>query len=72
VTAHDGSGDQRGAYVVGQPLEAAGDDVGDALRRVLLGEQGGEVALLAGEPCVLQQEERVAVGAGPKCIGLDT
>ena len=52
--------------VAGQLLQAPGEHLLHAGRRVLLGDQPAEVAVLAGQPGVLHEVERVAVGALPQ------
>ena len=61
---------QHGPALLGQPLEPAGQHVGDGGRRVGLGHQPGQVAAVVGEAGVLDQEERVAVGARGQQPGL--
>ena len=41
-------------------------------RRVRLGQQPAEVTALAGQPRVLDEEERVAVGPLQQCVGFGT
>ncbi len=61
---------QRRDGVAGQLLQAPGEHLLHAGGRVLLGDQPGEVAALAGQPGVLHEVERVAVGALPQRGGL--
>ena len=55
---------------LGQPGEPADQHLLHAGRRVLLGEQAGQVGALAGQPGVLHDVERVAVGALLQGVGL--
>ena len=61
---------EHGAALLGQPLEPAGQHVGDRGRRVGLAHQPGQVAAVVGEAGVLDEEERVAVGARGQQPGL--
>ena len=70
VAPHHARDPQRRRGLLGQAPEASGEHVLDGGGRVLLVQQGGEVAALTGEAGVLHQEERVAVGAGTERVGL--
>ncbi len=57
---------------VRQPGEPAGQHVVHRGRRVRLGQQPAQVTPLRGQPRVLDQEERVAVGPLQQCVGFGT
>ncbi len=69
VPAHHARHSQGGGRGFRQAAEAPGQDVLHGGRRVLLRQQGGQVAALACESGVLDEEERVAVGAGAQRVG---
>ncbi len=68
---HRGQPEQRTGRVR-QPGQPAGEYVVYRGRRVRLGQQAAEVTALSGQPRVLDQEERIAVGPLQQCVGFGT